>query len=335
MFASSLLLTLTLSGSGAPAPSCPALSGDPLEHVPASATTVVGLDVDALAKTAVGRALLPALRADLQIAEALEILDDCGLELARTYAMIAARDAGEGRMLVVQGRGLGERSTLTCLEAELQARSEGASPWTREAGTCGESLALRDGSRAWVVNDYTLVWARAGLADRVAEQLEGRAPLACQIAGTDEAPSACPEAERGALAEPLAARVDREAQLWLASTLSAGDRDALAGSGPAAGWARDTQQITASMRFDAGMQGSATFTAPDAEALVRLRERVVAAFLRAAERLDDYGIEHRLRDNTRLGIVEDFVAVEFEISARELAAIRERVAERVRGRGPL
>lgn len=308
-------LIALLAGASAPGASCADFPEDPVTVVPDGATAALGLDVDAFAKTEVGKALLPALGADLEFAEAIEVLDDCALSLERTYALTAARDGGDGRAVIIQARAIGEDATLRCLADELRARSDGAEPWTRGRVDCAERLELADGSRAWIPNPYTLVWARGAFVD----------PVEAVVTGARD------PAVPASLSEELG-RVDRKAQLWLAVQLSAEDRRALSAS---ADWAREATSVAASVDFSKGLQARMSFAAGDIESLVSLRERVVAGLLGLAKRLDDWGVEHQMREHAAVGIVDEVVAAELSLTAAELRSIRKHVGERVRGRGPL
>jgi hypothetical protein len=292
---------------------CPAFPADPSEVAPDSTTVLLGVDVDQLAQTSTGKALLPALSADLQIADALEVLADCGIELDRTYALVLARDAGDGRMLAVQGRGLGEAKTLECLAAELRARNDGVEPWTREQTTCFDSLALTNGSRIWIGNDYTLVWTAGSFVDPIAAKMSGATPIGLPQTLADEL-----------------GRLDRSGHLWLAAKLSQDDRAALASA-----WSREAEALTVSVDLSNGLRAVVSLAAGSVAALASTREHVLAGFAELAARLDDYGVEHRLRERARVGIVAGVVAAELELDERELAAIRTKIGERIRGRGPL
>lgn len=292
---------------------CPEFPADPSEVAPDSTTALLGVDVDRFAQTSTGKALLPALEADLQIAEALEVLADCGLEIEHTYALVLARDAGDGRMLAVQGRGLGETATLECLAAELRARNDGVEPWTRAQTACFDSLALADGSRIWIANDYTLVWTAGSFVAPVTAKMTGAAPIG--------------------LPQSLASELgwlDRSGHLWLAAKLSAEDRAALGGA-----WSRAAEAVTLAADFSTGMRAIVHLAADGVAALASTREHLLASFAALAVRLDEYGVEHRLRERARVGVVGSVVAGELELDERELAAIRSKVGEHIRGRGPL
>jgi hypothetical protein len=313
-----LLLATAIFGANADPTPCPAFPGDPALLIPNAATTVLGVDVDAFAKTSTGKVLLPSLRADLQLAEALEILDDCRLELERTYALTLAREPGDGRLAVVQARGIGLDDTLACLSAELRARSEGAEPWVREpAGTAGSichaSLALADGSRAWIINDYTLVWARGSFIASVQDRLDGRELAELPVSLRDEF-----------------ARLDRSGQLWLAAQLDDADRQTLPGN-----WVSNTQSVTAAIDLTKGLRAVFSLSAPDVATTASLRELVLVGFANLADRLDEYGVEHRVRERGRVGIVEGVVAAELLLDEGELRAIEAKIGDRVLGRGPL
>ncbi|MFO7567160.1 MAG: hypothetical protein R6X02_31230 [Enhygromyxa sp.] len=292
---------------------CPEFPADPTVLVPDSTSAVLGVDVDAFAQTSTGKAVLPALGADLQIADALEIIDDCGLALDRTYALVLARDPGDGRMLAVQARGLGEAATLECLAAELRARSEGVEPWTRERTGCFDSLALGDGSRIWIGNSFTLVWATGSFVEPVAAKLGGAVPLGLPQSLADEF-----------------ARLDRSGHLWLAARLEEHDRQALA-----SGWSREVESLTVALDLSKGLRAVVSLSAATVTALAGTRERLLASFASLAARLDEYGVEHRLRERARVGIVAGVVAAELELDEGELRAIRTRIGEQVVGRGPL
>lgn len=279
---------------------------------------MVGIDVDALAKTSTGKVLLPSLRADLQLAEALEILDDCELALERTYAVTLAREPGDGRLAVVQARGIGVDATLTCLANELRARTEGGEPWTREqagVGTsvCHDSLALADGSRAWIINDYTLVWARGSFIASVQARLDGREAAELPVALRDEF-----------------GRLDRSGQLWLAAQLDDADRRTLPGE-----WVSNTESITAALDLSDGLRAVFSLSAPDVATTAVLRELVLVGLANLADRLDEYGVEHRVRERGRVGVVAGVVAVELLLDEGELRAIESNIGDRVLGRGPL
>lgn len=313
----SLGLALALLGP----PACPDVPSDLATLVPEGATIVAGVDVDAFAKTAVGRATLPALRGDLQLAETLEVLDDCGVQLERTYAAVVARDGGDGRLAIIQGRGLGEAATLTCLAAELEARSDGATAWTRRERGCVDTLELGGalggpGARAWVANQFTLVWASGPFVEPVEDVLLG------------EVPPTLP----ANLATELG-RVDRDAHAWLAARLGEDERAALPWA-----WARETTALTVAIDLSDGLALLATFAAPDVAGLASLQQRVVNGILALGERLDEYGVDHQLRERARIGVVDDggqVVAARLDLQADELRSIQTNVTERLEGRGPL
>lgn len=292
---------------------CPTFPGDPTEVTPDSASIVVGVDVDGFAQTATGAAMLPALGADLQISEALEIAEDCGLKLEQTYAIVLARDDGDGRMLAVQARSLGQTKTLECLASELRARADGVDPWRRESSACFDSLALVDGSRIWIANDYTLVWARGSFVEAIADKLSGATSLGL--------PRAL-ESEFG--------RLDRSKHLWLAATLSDDARKVLPGS-----WSREAESLTVAADFSAGLRAVVSLSSSTAAALASTRDRLLSSFASLAERLDEYGVEHRLRERARVGIIAGVVVAEVELDERELRSIRSEVGEKIHGRGPL
>ncbi len=292
---------------------CPVFPNDPTEAAPDTTSAVLGVDVDAFAQTPTGAALLPALGADLALAEALEIAGDCGLTLERTYALVLARDPGDGRMLAIQARGIGEAATLECLAGELRARQGGAEPWAREPTPCFDSLALADGSRIWIVNPYTVVWARGGFVEPIAAKLAGAAPLGL--------PSSL-DAELG--------RLDRSGHLWLAAKLGPDDRGALPGN-----WARDAESLTVAAHLAGGLRSVVTVSATTAAALALTRDRLLAGLAELAARLDDYGVAHRLRERARVGIVTKVVVAELELDETELRSIQARIGEQIRGRGPL
>lgn len=312
------VLAAAILGANTDPTTCPAFPDDPAILIPTAATAVLGIDVDALAKTSTGKVLLPSLRADLQLAEALEILDDCQLALERTYALTLAREPGDGRLAIVQARGIGLDDTLACLANEVRARSDGGEPWIREpAGTgtsvCHASLALADGSRAWIINDYTLVWARGSFMAPVEARLDGREAAELPVALRDEF-----------------ARLDRSGQLWLAAQLDDADRRTLPGD-----WVSNTESITAAMDLSEGLRAVFSLSAPDVATTAVLRELVLVGLSNLADRLDEYGVEHRVRERGRVGIVAGVVAAELLLDEGELRAIEARIGERVLGRGPL
>ncbi|PRQ05656.1 hypothetical protein [Enhygromyxa salina] len=314
MFALDTLgLIAALTAANIAPPTCPSFPADPAELVPSTATVVLGVDVDALAQTPAGKALLPALRADLQLSEALEILDDCQLSLERTYALTLARDPGDGRFAVVQARGIGTSQTAACLAAELRARNDGAPPWTVEPQTCATSLALADGSRAWLINDYTLVWASGSFIDPVSARLEAREPLAL--------PST--------LAREFS-RLDRSGHLWLAAQLDDHDRQTLPFP-----WAQEASSITAAIDLAKGLHATFTISAPNVAATANIRELTIAGLLDLDARLDEYGVEHQLRERARVGIVDGVVGAELTLNQAELHSIRTNIAEKLHGRGPV
>lgn len=281
--------------------------------VPDSASAVLGVDVDAFAQTSTGKAVIPALGADLQIADALEVLGDCGLALDRVYALVLARDPGDGRMLAVQARGLGEAATLGCLAAELRARLDGVEPWTPERTACFDSLALADGSRIWITNNFTLVWAAGGFVEPIAAKLSGAVPLGLPQSLADEL-----------------GRLDRSGHLWLAARLDERDRKALAAS-----WSREVESLTVAVDLSSGLRAVVSLSAATVGALASTRDRLLASFASLAARLDEYGVQHRLLERARVGIVSGVVAAVVELDEAELRSIRTRIGEHIVGRGPL
>lgn len=292
---------------------CPAFPSDPTEVAPDSASVVLGVDVDGFAQTSTGAAMLPALEVDLQIREALEIARDCGLAFDKTYAVVLARDVGDGRMLAVQARAIGQTETLECLAGELRARADGVDPWQREQTACFDSLAVPDGSRIWIANDYTLVWARGSFVEAIASKLDGTTPLGLPRA-----------------LEPELALLDRSKHLWLAAKLSPDDREVLPGT-----WSREAESLTVAADLRDGLRSVITLSAATATALAGTRDRLLASFAALAERLDDHGVDHRLRERARVGIVAGVVAAEVELDEAELRSIRKQIAGKIRGRGLL
>ena len=307
----SLALTAALI---APPATCPAFpANDPARIFPSTSTAVFGIDVDAFARSSIGAALIPALRADLRLAETLEILDDCGLSLERSYALSAARGPGEGRAIVAQARKIGEAKTLSCLENELRARNDGAVPWIRAEAGCYPSLDFGEGERAWIINDYTVVWARGSFVAPIADRLEGREAMTLPTQLQDEF-----------------ARLDRSGHLWLAAELDDSDRRTLPGA-----WARQTTSLTAAVDLSTGLRGVFSLAAPDVATTANLRDLVLVGFAELAERLDALGVQHRVRERAGVGIVEGVIGVEIVLDEAELAEIRAKVGEQVEGRGPL
>lgn len=307
-----------ISSANADPTACPAFPEDPAVLVPASATAVLGIDVDALAKTSTGAVLLPSLRADLQVSEALEILDDCKLALERTYAVTLAREPGDGRLAVVQARGIGLERTLECLSLELGARSDGREPWVRvpaggQSSTCHDTLALADGSRAWIINEYTLVWARGSFIVPVGARLDGRERTELPPALVDEF-----------------GRLDRSGQLWLAAALAEADRQVLP-----FGWAAIAESVTAAIDLSDGLKAVFSLSGADVATTASLRELVLVGWANLADRLDEYGVNHHVREQARVGIVQNVVAAELTLAEGELRAIEKRIGERIVGRGPL
>ena len=307
------LRTLILLGLLVDEGRCPEFPSDPTLVVPDSASVVLGVDVDAFAESSTGKGVLPALGADLQIAEAVEAIGECGLAIERTYAVVLARDRGDGRMFAVQARGLGEAQTLTCLANELHARNDGIAPWVREQTPCFDSLAMADGSRIWIANDYTLVWARGSFVDPVAARMTGATPLGL------------PQG----LAEQFDV-LDRSRHLWLAAILDEHDGQTLPG-----GWNDEAESLTVAMDFSDGLKAVASVSATKAEALASIRDLLLASLVELADRLDEFGVEHRLGEHARIGMIDGAVVVRVELDEGELRAIRRRIGEHIQGRGPI
>jgi hypothetical protein len=172
---------------------------------------------------------------------------------------------------------------------------------------------LADGSRIWIANNYTLVWARGAFVEAVAAKLGGATPLGL--------PQTL-DAELG--------RLDRSGHLWLATKLSADDRRALPGA-----WSREAESLTVAVNLSAGLRSVVSISASTATALAITRDQLLASFADVADRLDDYGVRHRLREHARVGIVEGVVVGEVELDEAELRSIRTRIGEQIHGRGPL
>jgi hypothetical protein len=314
-----------------PAGACLEFPDDPSLVAPDSCSAMLGVDVDAFARTSTGGALLSALAADLVLAELLEVAGDCGLAPADTYALVLARDPDDGRMLALQARGLGQAATLDCLAGELRARNDGADPWVAEPGGCFPSLAIAPelgGGRIWIANPFTLVWARgAEFEQAIAAKLAGSTPLGL------------PSTLAGQLAH-----LDRSGHLWLAARLDAAARATLPGV-----WAKDAEALTVAANFGDGSGGAAglrvvvSLAASSVTALASTRDRLIASIVALAERLEDYGVDHQLRERARVGIVAvdtagdgaSLVVAELEFAEAELRQIRAKIGEHIRGRGPL
>jgi hypothetical protein len=321
--------TVTLPPPGG---SCLEFPGDPSLVAPDSSSVLLGIDVDAFAQTSTGAALLSAFAADLALAEVLEVAEDCRLDPADTYALVLARDPGDGRMLAVQARGLGEAATLDCLASELRARNDGRDPWVASPDGCFPSLVIAPelgGGRIWIANPFTLVWARGSAFEgAIAAKLAGDTALGLP----------------NTLASELA-HLDRSGHLWLAARLDAEARAALPGV-----WAKDAEALTVAANFGRGSSRAGglrvvlSLAATTTTALASTRDRLIASIVALADRLDDYGVDHQLRERARVGIVAadveagagaGLVAAELEFAEAELRQIRAKVGEHIRGRGPL
>ncbi len=308
-----LVTTLSFFLAGHPlllAPSCPLIS-DELTLLPDPTTTAISVDVDGLLSTPLGRGLESWLAADRQIGDALEWLGDCGLEPEHVDTLLLARGTADERMLRAKLDRALEPETLACIEGEWRARLEGDEPWRAGPHACGARLDLHDGSRAWLLDDGSLIWARGGFVEAIEERLAGRA-----------------RASDAALDDELA-RVDRSAEIWLASELDERARRDLPGD-----WAIGVQSLGASLRVDAGLELEASFEARDLDASVSLRQRLLGGLASLADRLDGYGVEHRLRERAGVALVDDAVVLRLELDARELVQVRERLDGAIQG-GPL
>lgn len=280
------MLSSTLTATLALLASCPTLPATSLELVPQTATLAVGGDVDRIVGTAIGQALVHGLEADLQVGEALAILGECGVALEHVDEVWLARDAGEGRLLFARADALGQPGTLACVATELRARDHGRDPWTAQTGDC-TTLDLRDGSRAWLLGTDALVWARGSMIPAIEQP--------------DPQPS------------PLLGSVDRSAHAWLAATL---DRPH---------WAIEARSLVAAIDLErqgrAGLWADFALTAEDLASTATLRDRMLGLIARFADHLDALGVEHRLRERARVGIVGGALVGEVELDIREIEQI--------------
>jgi hypothetical protein len=284
MLPSTLSMMLTLLAT------CPSLPTDSLELVPETATLAVGGEVDRIVGTRIGQAVVRGLEADLQVGDALGILAECGVDLGDLGEVWLARDAGEGRLLFARSDALANPETLACLATELRARDQGRDPWTTRSTSDCTTLDLRDGSRAWVLGTDALVWARGSMITAI-EQPDA-----------DAKPSALLDA------------VDRRAHAWLAAVL---DQPS---------WAIEARSLIAALDLEqqgrAGVWIDFALTADDLASTATLRDRVLGLVAQFADRLDALGIEHRLRERTRVGLVDGALLGTLELDVRELEQIQ-------------
>ncbi|MFV8756406.1 hypothetical protein ACNOYE_38145 [Nannocystaceae bacterium ST9] len=274
--------------------SCPTLPGESLDLVPDSATAIVGADVDRIVGTALGRALVHGLEADLDAGEALAILDECGVALDRVDEVWLARDAGEGRLLFARAEALAQPETLTCIAGELRARDRGREPWTHlgsgEVDDCITLAPSGGDSRAWISGD-TLIWARGSMVEAI---------------------------EQPGRPSRLVAAIDRSAHAWIAATLDAPS------------WAIEARSLVAAIELERegrpGLWARFALGAEDVAAAATLRDRTLALIARFADHLDALGVEHRLRERAGVGMREGSVSGELELDARELEQIHAKLS---------
>jgi hypothetical protein len=117
--------------------------------------------------------------------------------------------------------------------------------------------------------------------------------------------------------------------VWLAAIFDDHDRQTLPGA-----WAASASSITAALDLSDGLRARFTVSAPDVATTASIRELTIAGLLDLATRLDDYGVQHRLRERAGVGIVGGVVAAEVILDERELRAIRSKIGEHIQGRGP-
>lgn len=287
MLPSTLSMALTLLSA------CPTLPADSLELVPETATLLVGGEVDRIVGTAIGQAVVRGLEADLQVGEALQILGECGVALDHVGEVWLARDAGEGRLLFVRTDALADPETLACMATELRARDRGRDPWTttRSTSECA-TLDLRDGSRAWLLGSDALIWAQGSMITAL-EQPDGKR-------------------------NPLIPTIDRQAHAWLAAVL---DQPS---------WAVEARSLVAAIDLEqqgrAGLWADFALTADDLASTATLRDRVLGLLAHFADRLDALGIDHRLRERVRVGLVDASLLGTLELDARELEQIHAKLS---------
>lgn len=266
--------------------SCPTLPADPSTWLPDSTTLVAGVDVDGALATSLGAALVRGLEGDLVVGEALELLAECGLALAQVDEAWLARDAGEGRLLIVEADALAEPDTLACVEAKLRAREGGEAPWTTQRSDTCTTLELPDGARAWLAGDRLIA---------------ARGPM---IAGIEQ-PSATPS--------ELLDAIDRSGHAWLAARL---DRPR---------WAVEARSLQLALALARqgrpGLSLSFTMQADDIASAATLRDRVLGLLAGFADRLDALGIEHRVRERAGVAVAGSSITGELELDARELERI--------------
>jgi hypothetical protein len=273
----------------------PPLGGE-LVALPDATSLVLGVDVDRALDTAIGRALLQGLEADLAVGEALEQLAECGLEPRDLDELWLARDDGDGRLLVARTRTNLELDAIDCMAGKLHAQTGGEPPWTRnDEGSCS-TLALRDGSVAWLSGDR-LVAARGSM-----------------IAALEQ-PRHDPH--------PLLDGLDRSEHAWLSTRL---DRPS---------WALEARTLALSLALEqqgrAGVWASFVMAADDVASAATLRDRVLALIAGFATRLDALGIEHALREHAGVAVEGKQLLGRVEVERVEL----ERIVARLDGAGLL
>jgi hypothetical protein len=271
---------------------CPTMPADSLELVPSTASAVIGGEVDRIVGTELGKALVRGLEGDLPIGETLEVFGECGVTLDEVGEVWLARDDADGRLLFARADGIGEPETLACVTTQLRGRDRGRDPWTSASTNDCTTLDLRDGSRAWLLGSDALVWARGSM-----------------IAAVEQ-----PDSQAGT----LIAAIDRRAHAWGAATL---DRPS---------WAVEARSLVAAVDLErkgrAGLWIDFTMSAGDLAATATLRDRVLGLLVQFADRLDALGIEHRLRERMRVGLVDGVLLGELEFDLGELQRIHAQMA---------
>jgi hypothetical protein len=281
--------------------------------VPDDADLAVGADIDATTETPLWAELEPALRSDLAIGDGLRLLEKCSIQIDRSYALVGARNAGDGRFFAMQGRGIGDPKTIDCVATQIAARRDGERPWTAGQRGCHSTLEMEDGV-VFLPNSYTLIYAGGSWADEVTARLQ-----------SSDAP-ALPES----LADALA-KVDREhSHLWATARLGQHDRHEMPGA-----WTDEVSWLAVGLELDTGVDLRLITKSESVTAAANTREYLIAGLRSFSSKLAEKGAPVNIAKNPRVGVEDRMVRTRIYVSRSELLRIRSALGDQIRGRGLL
>lgn len=312
-----LALSLTVgAGLGAstaeaapPSRACKLVKAGP-HLVPDGASVVFHVDGSRATSSRLYKDLRGAMDRDLEVREALKVLDSCDLKPEDLHALTVGAGSGDNMVAVIQGRGIGKQKTLNCMRDQLAAREGGRKPWTVRRDGCYRVLASDGKDFGFVLDDSTVVISSEQWASQVEQLIRGKSTPAI----------------KGNLATTVG-RIDRTKTVWFAAAFDDNARSQMQGSA-----ASGLRQVGGSMDFDRGLDLAARMGMVDPGAAKQFRDELTS-YRDMAKAMGV--VPSNVLDQIKIGATNSDVDLSMSLSFSDLEKVRKALEPHTQGKNPI